>query len=229
MGTNSQSSEPRALIAAAFIRCVVVAAFVAFGAGFTASAAPGSLDLSFGSGSGKVIETIGGDDNAHAMLVQPDRKIVVVGACGAPTNRDFCVARFDSSGALDATFSSDGRVVTPIGAGNSDAYAVALQTDGKLVVAGACGNGGSRDICLVRYNPNGTINGNFATNGVAITAVGTGEDAAAGVAIQSDGKIVVAGTCRSGGNDAFCVVRYTTDGILDVRLRAMEKSSLASS
>lgn len=180
-----------------------------------AHSAPGSLDLTFGLSTGKVTATIGGDDDAHAMTIQADGKIVVVGACGAPANRDFCIARFDSSGALDATFSSDGKVVTPIGTGNSDAYGVAMQSDGKIVVAGSCGNVGSRDFCVVRYNPNGTINGNFATNGIAITAVGTGDDAAAGIAIQGDGKIVVVGTCRSGTFDAFCVVRYESDGTLD--------------
>jgi uncharacterized delta-60 repeat protein len=195
------------------IKCVVaLAVFAHFSTGY---AAPGSLDLTFGLGNGKVIETIGGDDNAHAMTIQADGKIVVVGACGSTSSRNFCVARFDSTGALDTTFSSDGKVVTPVGTGNSDAYAVAMQSDGKIVVAGQCGNVLSRDFCLVRYNPNGTVNGNFGTNGQVITAVGTGDDALEGMAIQSDGKIVVVGTCRSGSYDAFCVVRYEGDGSLD--------------
>jgi uncharacterized delta-60 repeat protein len=181
-----------------------------------AFAAPGELDASFGLGNGKVIVAIGNaDDNAHAMALQPDGKIVVVGACGSTTVRDFCVARFDRSGALDDTFSTDGKVITQVGADNSDAYAVAIQTDGKIVVAGHCGNVGTRDFCLVRYNPNGTINANFGNDGQVTTPVGSGDDAAQALAIQSDGKIVVAGTCSLGGNDAFCVVRYNADGSLD--------------
>ncbi len=183
----------------------------------TTHAAPGSLDLTFGSGNGKVIQPIStnADDNAHAMVIQPDGKIVVVGACGTTTSRDFCVARFEPSGALDDTFSGDGKVITQVGTGNSDAYAVAIQADGKIVVAGQCGNVGTRDFCLVRYNPNGTVNANFGDNGQVITAVGSGDDAAESMAIQSDGKIVVAGTCRLGSNDAFCVARYNPDGSLD--------------
>lgn len=182
-----------------------------------ALAAPGSLDLTFGFGNGKVITpiTASADDNAHAMLIQPDGKIVVVGACGTTSSRNFCVARFESTGALDTAFSSDGKVITQVGSGNSDAYAVALQSDGKIVVAGQCGIVSARDFCLVRYNPNGTVNANFGTNGQVITAVGTGDDALEGMAIQSDGKIVVVGTCRSGSYDAFCVVRYESDGTLD--------------
>jgi len=180
-------------------------------------AAPGSLDLTFGFGNGKVITpiTTNADDNAHAMAIQADGKIVVVGACGTTTSRDFCVARFEPTGALDTTFSTDGKVITQVGAGNSDAYAVALQSDGKIVVAGQCGIVGARDFCLVRYNPNGTVNANFGDNGQVITAVGTGDDALEGMAIQSDGKIVVVGTCRSGSYDAFCVVRYNINGTLD--------------
>ncbi|TAG03149.1 MAG: hypothetical protein EAZ43_07170 [Betaproteobacteria bacterium] len=192
----------------------VAIAMIASGA---ALAAPGSLDLSFGFGNGKVITpiTTNADDNAHAMAIQTDGKIVLVGACGTTTSRDFCVARFEPTGALDTTFSTDGKVITQVGAGNSDAYAVAIQSDGKIVVAGQCGNVLSRDFCLVRYNPNGTVNANFGINGQVITAVGTGDDAAESMAIQGDGKIVVAGTCSLGSADAFCVARYNTDGSLD--------------
>ncbi len=198
-------------------RISLVSAVVAYFIVSLVYAAPGSLDLTFGFGNGKVITpiTTNADDNAHAVVIQPDGKIVVVGACGTPTVRDFCVARFERSGALDTTFSSDGKSITPVGTGNSDAYAVAIQTDGKIVVAGQCGNVGTRDFCLVRYNPNGTVNANFGSNGQVVTAVGTGDDALEAIAIQHDGKIVAAGTCALGGEDAFCVVRYNADGSLD--------------
>lgn len=182
-----------------------------------ASAAPGSLDTTFGLGNGKVIVPIiaSGDNVARAMALQPDGKIIVVGSCGSTTSRDFCVARLDPSGALDTTFSSDGKLTIQVGTGNSDAYAVALQPDGKIVIAGSCGVVSARDFCLTRLNANGTVHTSFADNGRAITPVGTGDDAAAGVAIQSDGKIVVAGTCTLSGSEAFCVVRYTAAGELD--------------
>ena len=181
-----------------------------------AFAAPGDLDPSFGSGNGKVIAAIGlNDDVSHAMTLQPDGRIVVVGSCGTPTVRDFCVARFERSGALDTTFSNDGKTITQVGSGNSDAYAVAIQTDGKIVVAGQCGIVGSRDFCLVRYTVNGSLDASFAGTGKVVTAVGTGDDALEGITIQGDGKIVVAGTCQLSANDTFCVVRYNVDGSLD--------------
>jgi uncharacterized delta-60 repeat protein len=205
--THCRNTSRRAQVASALL--AALSQSVAF-------AAPGDLDTNFGSGNGKVIFAIGSaDDNAQAMALQSDGKIVVVGSCGTTTARDFCVARFDPSGALDNTFSGDGKVITQVGAGNSDAYAVAIQTDGKIVVAGQCGNVLSRDFCLVRYNPNGTVNGNFGVNGQVVTPVGSGDDALAGVAIQGDGKIVAAGTCALAGDDAFCAVRYNTDGSLD--------------
>jgi uncharacterized delta-60 repeat protein len=178
-----------------------------------ALAAPGSLDLTFGLGNGKVITPItsSADDNARAMAIQPDGKIVVVGACGTTTSRDFCVARFDPTGTLDTTFSTDGKTITQMSVFNSEADAVALQSDGKIVVAGSCGTSPNRDFCLVRYNANGTADTSFDNNGQVFTAVGSGDDAAAAIAIQADGKIVVVGTC----NGSFCVVRYNTDGSLD--------------
>ena len=193
----------------------VIAILLAVFLSVASVAAPGELDLSFGLGNGKVIAPISNDDNAHAMAIQSDGKIVVVGACGTPTVRDFCVARFERNGVLDTTFSTDGKTVTQVGSGNSDAYAVAIQTDGKIVVAGQCGIVGSREFCVVRYMANGSIDTSFAATGKVVTDVGTGDDALEGMALQGDGKIVLAGTCRQSGVDAFCVVRYHADGSLD--------------
>ena len=71
------------------------------------------------------------------------------------TNTDFCLARYLASGALDMSLNSTGTVITTIGSGNDVARGVALQPDGKIVLAGYCSNGTSIDFCLARYLASG--------------------------------------------------------------------------
>ena len=128
-------------------------AAIAFCAAFTTHAAPGDLDFAgFGSGFGKVITAVGpSTDRANALAVQADGKIVVAGFCSDGSNNDFCLARYLPSGALDTSFNTTGKVITAIGSGTDNARALALQPDGKIVVAGYCSNGGN-DFCLARYH-----------------------------------------------------------------------------
>ncbi|MEJ7624607.1 MAG: carboxypeptidase regulatory-like domain-containing protein [Pyrinomonadaceae bacterium] len=121
-----------------------------------------------------------------------------------------------SSGALDLTFSLDGIVNTPIGPGNDVAQAVAIQPDGKIVVAGYSFNGTYDDFAVVRYNADGSLDSGFGQNGVATTSVGIGHDEAFGLALQSDGKIVVVGQSANGSNTDIGVVRYHDNGSLDL-------------
>ena len=87
------------------------------------------------------------------MAVQADGKIVVAGQCYNDSGGiDFCVARYSSAGVLDAGFGAGGKVITPIGALVGYAYAVAVQADGKIVVAGHCSRN-DYDFCFARYEP----------------------------------------------------------------------------
>ena len=117
-------------------------------------------------------------------------------------------------GDLDTTFGSGGKVTTFFNF--SDANSVAVQADGKIVVAGANQPGnGSRNIVLARYHANGSLDNSFGNGGIVTTSVGN-FNSASGIAIQADGKIVVAGfsgSSRSVGS--FAVVRYETTGALD--------------
>ena len=132
------------LISTVLATCVLLAAA-------PTSAAPGDMDTTFGSGSGMVRTAIGtGDDRATAIALQPDGKIVVAGYCSNGSNYDFCLARYHSNGTLDSSFASDGTVITSIGPFTDNAYAIALQPDGKIVVAGACSNGSDWDFCVAR-------------------------------------------------------------------------------
>jgi uncharacterized delta-60 repeat protein len=107
---------------------------------------------------------------------------------------------------LDATFAGTGKTLISFGAGESAAYAVAIQPDGRIVVAGVTNNGGS-GLALARLNTDGSLDLSFGVNGKITTP---GMNNASAVAIQSDGKIVAAG-----GDNGFELARYNTNGSLD--------------
>jgi uncharacterized delta-60 repeat protein len=167
----------------------------------------GTLDTSF-SGDGMVTTPIGASsDVGNAVAIQSNGKIVVAGGTGA----DFALARYNTDGTLDTSFSGDGILTTAFG-GSSTANGVAIQSDGKIIAAGTF----SGQVAVARYNTDGSLDTGFSGDGKQTTAIG-GNGAGNAVAIQSDGKIVVAGTtfvAASASND-FAVVRYNTDGSLD--------------
>lgn len=119
------------------------------------------------------------------------------------------------AGTLDPTFDIDGRVVTPIGPSADQGNAVAVQADGKIVVAGARFQGFSTDFAVLRYNPNGSLDNTFGTNGVVTTDFANGDDIGRAVAIQADGKIVVVGYASGTVGYQFALARYNTNGTLD--------------
>ncbi len=173
----------------------------------------GTLDASFG-GTGAVVTPIGSDvDRAFAVAVQPDQKIVVAGFRRQEGVEAFALARYLPDGTLDPTFDGDGKVVTQIGSLEDTAYAVAVQGDGKIVAAGFTRTSQNKDLAVVRYLPNGSLDPAFGAAGKAVLHVG-GDDEAAAIAIQGDGKIVVAGYTSVAGRDLL-VVRFTATGLPD--------------
>lgn len=184
--------------------------------------APGSLDFSF-DGDGIVQTSIGDAGQGTAMAVQPDGGIVVVGFSeqGSATGRDFVVARYNPDGSLDSSFGGDGTVAVPIGPGVSrdEAYAVALQADGRIVVAGETWEGTTsiHHAALARLNTDGSLDGAFGGDGTVVTPMGT-SSTARGVVVQPDGRIVIAGagTELSGGVGTWIALsRRMPDGSLD--------------
>ena len=110
----------------------------------------------------------------------------------------------------------------PIGTSTDQANTVAIQADGKIVVAGHCSNGSNFDFCLARLNTDGTFDASFngpsgTGNGKFLLPIGVGSDQANAVALQADGKIMLAGSCFNGSNNDFCVARLHPDGALDRR------------
>ena len=176
---------------------------------------PGSLDETFGR-DGRVITDMGADDYSHALVIQPDGKLLVAGRIDNDSNYDFAVARYNTNGKLDNTFGKNGRVTTPVGDGDDKAMSMALQTDGKIVLAGyALKQSDDNDFAVVRYNANGTLDKTFGKEGKAITDIGNSDDYGEAIAIQPDGKIIVAGYSAGNAGVYFAMVRYKMNGMVD--------------
>jgi uncharacterized delta-60 repeat protein len=157
----------------------------------------GSLDNSFDS-DGKVITDFGSEDSARSVAIQPDGKIVAAGHA----EEHFALARYSRDGTLDTSFDSDGKATTDFGTVGS-AYGVAIQPDGRIVVAGSI----SGNFAVARYNRDGSLDTSFDSDGKAIVDFGSYEEAWS-VALQRNGRIVVAGFTSLGeDNNDFALAR----------------------
>ena len=182
----------------------------------------GSLDATFDpvDRDGKLTTNIRSNDidDAKSLAIQADGKIVAAGYMANGDNWDFAIVRYNSDGSLDTSFDHDGIVTTAIGSGDDLASGVAIQPDGKIIAIGYCANRNNRDFTLVRYNADGNLDESFDGDGIVSTAIGSDDDVASSVAIQPDGKIIVAGCCYRGSNCDFALARYNADGGLDASL-----------
>jgi uncharacterized delta-60 repeat protein len=181
----------------------------------------GTLDTNF-SGDGLKMTDFGlGNDYANALVVQPDGRLVAAGSAYNGTNDDFALARYNADGTLDTNFSGDGLKTTDFGTGNDVAKGLVLQSDGKLVAAGYADNGTNDDFALARYHPDGSLDTNFSGDGLQVTDFLGSDDDANALALQSDGKLVAAGSTDNGSNNDFALARYTTAGMLDAGFTIM--------
>ncbi len=170
--------------------------------------ADGSPDVSF-DGDGKVLTDFGSYDIASDVAIQADGKIIAAGYTADDNwNNDFALSRYNADGSLDGTFDADGKVTTSVFVVSSTATAIALQENGRIVIAGYSGNGANADFAVAFYDNSYLA---FKTT----TSIGNFEDAANAVAIQADGKIIAAGSAQNGANYDFALVRYNPDGSLD--------------
>lgn len=228
----------------------------------TTEAAPSQFDQGFGTRGFVTTNLTGGEDDLTSMALQPDGKIVAAGFCGAGvTPIGFCLVRYHTNGSMDtwtftpsgsidkanaiaiqadgkivlagvgsfdedltvirynanlspdATFNGNGRVVVQL-SGSQVINDLAIQPDGKILVAGWTSETPSRNFLLARFNANGSPDTSFDTDGMLTTLIGTAAQAT-GIALQSDGKIVAVGFANVGGADHFAVARYNVDGSLD--------------
>ena len=186
-----------------------------------ASFSAGSLDTCFGIG-GRVTSNFGSGHNiALDMVIQPlDDKIVVVGSLASnPTStaRDALVLRYETDGSLDQTFGSNGAVRVSFTTWDDleNANAVAVQPDGKIIIAGNASVSGRSTVngfAIARLNANGSLDSSFGTNGKLLFNFSSKtQSLALDIAIQNNGYIVVAGRCDLD----FALVRLTTTGNFD--------------
>jgi uncharacterized delta-60 repeat protein len=184
----------------------------------------GSPDASFGSGGKVTTDFFQGDDSIAAIALQPDGKIVAAGAVTIPSGVVFGVARYKADGALDLDFVPAGKTTVSFGPGGSGAEAITIQPDGKIIVAGFADArptpnrfiAVAAQAALARFNSDGSLDTSFGDSGKT-----TGPDVnpvnwITAIALQPDGKIVIAGQARSDlVHTDFLLARYDTNGSVD--------------
>jgi uncharacterized delta-60 repeat protein len=187
--------------------------------------ANGSLDSSFGSGGIVRTRFSAGGSYAYAAALLSNGKIIAAGtvfvdfSSDDSSNTDFGLVRYNSNGTIDRTFGNRGGVLTDFDGFNDDIYTLLIQTDGKIVAVGSAKNPAHYyDFALARYLPTGAIDTTFGAAGKVRTDFGPSNlDIAYSAGLQSDGKIVAAGTATfNGGTEQdFAIARYNQSGTLD--------------
>jgi uncharacterized delta-60 repeat protein len=188
----------------------------------TARAEPGTVDVSFGT-DGSFRTNLGGTyDWAYATAIQPDGRILAAGVSNAQGTHDFAVARYTVDRDLDPTFGANGVSLVDFGDSYDWAYAMARQPDGKILVAGVSDASGSKDFALARLGPNGSLDTNFGNGGLVTGQMRSlSADIIRGIALQPDGKIVVAGVTYDdvvtpSPHGDFMVARFLPSGQPDL-------------
>jgi uncharacterized delta-60 repeat protein len=170
-------------------------------------------------GTGRLLTAIGSTaDSMAALAIQSDGKILNSGASSFSSVSKFSMLRCATNGTLDNSFGSFGKIATSIpNESVSASYAMTLQPDHKIILAGVAANAPDYQLqlALVRYNTNGTLDTTFGTSGAAVASIGLGSSEVLAVALQGDGKIVTACRAQSGPYFKFAVARFMPNGVLD--------------
>ncbi len=179
----------------------------------------GAVDTDFGTQGKTTTDFFGQRDRAFAVAIQPDNRIVVVGeAIVTSGNSDFAVARYDANGVLDTSFGGDGtgKVTTDIAEHVDIGKHVVIESNGTILVTGTITMGTSPALAhtgRARYSSAGALDSSLGTHGtLSIPNMQLGD----GLALQPDGKILVAGNVVVTGNTVFGVMRLGTNGFPDL-------------
>lgn len=172
----------------------------------------GSLDAGFGSG-GIAILSFSNNIVAAALARQGDGKLIVAGSI-YQANDDFVTARLNTNGSPDLTWGGSGQVIQSLGPASDLGRDLAIQPDGKIVVVGSHVEVDNRQLALLRYQPNGALDVTWGGSGIIYTDLSGNDEQIEAIAVQPDGKIVVAGYMSPVYNDNI-VARYNSDGSLD--------------
>lgn len=171
----------------------------------------GALDSTFGGGDGFVTYDFGGSEALTDVELLPGGGILATGVVDGA----IVVVQLEDDGDLDPAFASGtGRVTAGLGA-TAAGLALARQSDGKIVVAGARDTGLSADVVIARFSATGVLDGDFGTGGFRTFDFSSSHDAATSVVIQPDGKIVAAGVAVKGDVSDAAIVRVDDGGTPD--------------
>jgi uncharacterized delta-60 repeat protein len=180
--------------------------------------ASGALDSSFGNGGKVNFDFAGSDDGASSVTVDSMDRPVVAGFTGmgsGPNYDDFAVARLTTAGALDPSFGVGGKQSIDFGGYNDDASGVAIDSLGRVVLAGTAYIGGYYQFAAARLTPTGAPDAGFGAGGKTTFFMGSDADGVGGVAIDSQNRVVVAGSAQNPSDFNFAIARLTTAGGLD--------------
>jgi len=151
-------------------------------------------------------------DRHFSQSMQTDGNIVVAGVTGTDSNADIALVRYDTNGTVDTSFHGDGKLTTPIGADNDEGRALALQSNGKILVAAVSSTGGQLEFAAARYNPDGSLDGSYGNGGKVVVAVTDHDDEAYSMALDSIGRAIIVGDA----DRLFGVVRLLGDPFLKI-------------
>jgi uncharacterized delta-60 repeat protein len=171
----------------------------------------GDLDPSFGNGGTLTTPFPAGDSQALGLALDRQGRIVAGGGAGSLAHSTFALARYLDGGGLDSAFGDNGLVTTPLGDGAAPADAVAIQPNGRIVAAGRDASG---RFALVRYLPDGSLDGSFGDGGIVGTPIGS-EAVAFGLDTRAGARIVAAGSTTTGDETDFALATYQPVGKLD--------------
>lgn len=153
-----------------------------------------------------------------SIAFQKNGKIVIAGSTGGDrpeTSKDFALMRYQKNGKLDKSFSEDGKLTTDFGF-NDFAQAVAIQNNGRIMVAGGTTSITNWDYAIAQYKNDGSPDNGFYEEGKKIAYVPVGKGSLRSIAVQNDGKTVVAGDMLDSVNRSnFFIARYNSDGSPD--------------
>ncbi len=196
------------------IHFVLISFFLYF---FCFSQKDGKLDKSFGDKGIVITDLYHDNDYCKSMAIQKDGKIILAGFTDNGTNEDFALCRFHPDGALDTLFGTKGKIITPVGHDYDLAYAVKIQSSGKIIAAGYTGDEKHEDFVLVRYNSDGKIDSSFGNKGIVITSIGKISDNLFALEVLPDDKIIAAGNTNNGTMSGFVLVKYQQNGQTDMQ------------
>jgi len=185
----------------------------------------GSPDTTFNGSGHVIVDFMGGFDEALAVAIQPDGKIVAggLGSNAQHTVEDFALVRLNSDGTLDSTFGYGGKVTTDFADQAEEVSGLGIQADGKIVAGGwAKDAAGNLDFALARYNSNGSLDTTYGSNGRVLTDFAGSDDAIYRMRMLPDGRVLAVGATRASptASGDFAIARYNTDGSLDASLSA---------